>query len=57
MKAIRKLSSYEMEKNLPTELAHNVDTTLIQRQDVESTLNRSCFNVVCPLGSVSSSLN
>ena len=31
--------------------AHNVATTLIQRQDVDSTLNRSYFNVVvCPLG-------
>ena len=26
----------------------NVDST----QDVESTLNRHCFNVVCPLGKV-----
>ena len=27
--------------------AHNVESTLIQRRDVESTL----FNIVCPLGS------
>ena len=31
-----------------TQQAHNVETTLIQRQAVESTLNRGCFNVVCP---------
>ena len=30
---------------------NNIDSTLIQRQDVESMLNRRCFNVVCPLGS------
>ena len=30
--------------------AHNVETTSIQRQNAESTLNRLCFNVVCPLG-------
>ena len=29
---------------------NNVHSTLIQRQDVESTLNRRCFNAVCPLG-------
>ena len=28
---------------------NNVESTLIQRQDVESTLNRRCLNVVCPL--------
>ena len=33
--------------------AHNVesvDSKLIQRQDVESTLNRRCFDVMCLLG-------
>ena len=30
--------------------AHNVETTSIQRQDVISTLNRRCVNVVCSLG-------
>ena len=28
-----------------TTCRNNVDSTLIQRQDVESTLNRHCFNV------------
>ena len=28
-----------------------LDSTLNQLQDVESTLNRRCFNVVCTLGS------
>ena len=28
---------------------NNVDSTLIQRQDVESTLNRLCFQVMCLL--------
>ena len=36
-----------------TQEAHNVDTTLIQRQDVESTLNRRWFNVVCNVDSTS----
>ena len=31
-----------------THQAHNVETTLIQRQDDESTLNQRCLNVVCP---------
>ena len=30
--------------------AHNVDSILIQRLDVESMLNRRCFNIVCLLG-------
>ena len=30
--------------------AYNTETTLIQRKDVESKLNRCCFYVVCPLG-------
>ena len=28
---------------------NSVNSTLIERQDVESTLNRSCSNVVCQL--------
>ena len=28
------------------QLAHSIETTSIQRPDVESTLNRRCFNVV-----------
>ena len=31
----------------------NVDLTLIQRFDIESMLNRRCFNVVCLLGEFS----
>ena len=36
----------------PADTQHwnNVDPTLIQRQNVESTLNRRCVNVLCPLG-------
>ena len=34
-----------------TQRWNNVDSTLIQRLDVELTLNRRCFNVVCLLGS------
>ena len=37
-------------KNLSSQQAHNVETTSIQRQDIESTLNRPCINVVCLLG-------
>ena len=39
--------------NYPAGMQHwnNVDSTLIQRLDVESTLTRRCFNVVCPLDS------
>ena len=33
-----------------TQRWNNVNSTLIQRHDVESTLNRRCFNIVCPLG-------
>ena len=33
-----------------TQRWNNVYSMLIQRQDFESTLNRRCFNVVCPLG-------
>ena len=42
-------------RNIPanTRRSNNVESTLIQRQDVESTLNRRCFNVVCPLGYLS----
>ena len=29
---------------------NNVVSTLIQRVDVDSTFDRRCFNVVCPLG-------
>ena len=35
-----------------TQRRNNVDSTLIQRQYVESTLNRRCFNAVCLLGFV-----
>ena len=33
-----------------TQRLDNVDSTLIQRLDVESTFNRRCFNVLCMLG-------
>ena len=36
-----------------TRRENNVDSTLLQRHDVESTLNRRFFNVVCQLGRVS----
>ena len=36
---------------------HNVDSMLIQRLDVESTLNRRCFNSLCLLGHLESGSN
>ena len=36
-----------------TQLYNNVDSTLIQRLEVESILNRRCFNVMCPLSLIS----
>ena len=44
---------YKIQSNHPagTQLWHDVESTLIQRQNIESTLNRHCLKVVCPLGS------
>ena len=38
---------------LHTQQTHNAEiklSTLIQRQDIESTLNQRCFNILSPLG-------
>ena len=39
----------------PADTQHwnNVDSTLIQRQDIESMLNRRCLNTLCQLGFLS----
>ena len=44
------LHVYVMTLDKRTQQAHNIETTSIQRQDVESMLNQRCFNVMCPLG-------
>ena len=38
------------ERQVQSQQTYNVETTSIQRLDVESTLNRRCFTVVCLLG-------
>ena len=46
------LHNYSFKNTFPADTTrwNNVDSTLIQRQDVDSTLNRRYFNGVCPLG-------